>query len=393
MALQGDLDSFPLPDVLALLAGTEKSGRLEVQAGGGHGELWLRRGELLGGSASNAPNADQPADVLYEVLRLGGGAFRFEEVQVGEEGSAVAVEDALGQAEALVQEWRAIESVVPSIWSGLALRSELSQPMTVSPEQWRVLVAVGPAGTSRGVADVLGLTDLAACGQVRDLVERGFLDVYEVEHPELEVAEADQAYEQPLDEGHVEQSGPAEGYYDAHDEVATLSAEGGPVVIETREDALLPEPLPGDSTEWHDEVAGSVDRHRYDLVEPIDFDGAGEPGIQAEWPAATPLAPAPPMAADPSPAPVPFAQPEAHAHPAGQGAWNTPARGLPRAADDDDIFVADAAPSGSPSDVPRSHQAPAIASPPPLPGPHQADRYSVEDDRDSLMRFLSTVKP
>lgn len=42
MALQGDLDSFALPDVLRLLSTTTKGGRLAVASRIGSGEVWLR---------------------------------------------------------------------------------------------------------------------------------------------------------------------------------------------------------------------------------------------------------------------------------------------------------------------------------------------------------------
>ena len=126
MALQGDLDSFPLADVLSLLAATAKSGRLEVQAATGTGELWLRRGNLIGGAASASPHVEQPDEVVYELLRLGGGLFHFDDIEVDDEGPEMSATDAITRAEALVAEWSAIESVVPSVWSSLALRAELS---------------------------------------------------------------------------------------------------------------------------------------------------------------------------------------------------------------------------------------------------------------------------
>ena len=63
MALQGDLSSFALPDVLRLLASTGKSGCLEVSTSPGTGEIWMYEGRIVGGAVSSASHAVEPADV------------------------------------------------------------------------------------------------------------------------------------------------------------------------------------------------------------------------------------------------------------------------------------------------------------------------------------------
>ena len=78
MALQGTLETFALPDVLRLLASTKKSGVLRVDTERGHGEVVVVDGALAGGSAERAPLAEDPADVLFELLRSADGSFLFD---------------------------------------------------------------------------------------------------------------------------------------------------------------------------------------------------------------------------------------------------------------------------------------------------------------------------
>ena len=70
MALQGDLQSFALNDVLRLLAGTSKSGRLAVAGSDRKGDLWLDGGRIAGGDVSSAPYATEVVDVVLELLRF-----------------------------------------------------------------------------------------------------------------------------------------------------------------------------------------------------------------------------------------------------------------------------------------------------------------------------------
>src|SRR3954466_6067627 len=95
VALQGDLSSFTLPDVLRLLAGTGKSGSLEVSSPPATGEVWLREGGVVGGMVSTAPHAVRPADVVLEQLRLDGGTFVFDDNEDIDDGEATSVTDTL----------------------------------------------------------------------------------------------------------------------------------------------------------------------------------------------------------------------------------------------------------------------------------------------------------
>ena len=88
MALQGDLQSFALNDVLRLLAGTSKSGRLAVAGSDRKGDLWLDGGRIAGGDVSSAPYATEVVDVVLELLRFGDGSFAFHDDETAPDTSA-----------------------------------------------------------------------------------------------------------------------------------------------------------------------------------------------------------------------------------------------------------------------------------------------------------------
>lgn len=259
MALQGDLHSFALADVLRLLAGTTKTGRLDVAGDAGNGEVWFDRGDLVGGEVTTSPHATSSADVVFEMLRFENGTFRFDEGEVPPDTVERSdVDDAIAAAEDLLVRWVAIEAVVPSVHSWVSLVESVdADTITVSGDQWRLLAAIAGGSTPRRLGDRFELTDLESCAAVRDLVELGLVEVGESLEPTV-------TYDA------VDIEPPTDPVADDDDDVFHLSAEDGPVVLETRDDALLPEPLPGEGTSFVGELdgLGTVDGRTYGTSEP-----------------------------------------------------------------------------------------------------------------------------
>jgi hypothetical protein len=190
VALQGSLEDFALPDVLALLASTKKTGELHVSGDRGGGRLWLRGGEVVWAEAGDATDA---VDCLFELLRVGGGQFRFTaDVDPPEEGPPTPVDPLLAEAAARLAEWEAIERVVPSLRTVVRLEPEPpAAEVVVSAEQWRVLVAVADGGTVSAVARALGTGEFGACRAVAELVGAGLVAVVAGAAPEARSGAAD----------------------------------------------------------------------------------------------------------------------------------------------------------------------------------------------------------
>src|SRR5438270_2691297 len=75
VSLQGSLDGFPLPDVLALLASTRKRGELRVAGQQGAGRVWVADGAVV---AAESGSVRAPVDVLFQLLRVDAGSFSFD---------------------------------------------------------------------------------------------------------------------------------------------------------------------------------------------------------------------------------------------------------------------------------------------------------------------------
>lgn len=397
MALQGDLQSFALPDVLRLLAGTSKTGRLGVTGVERTGDVWLRDGQIVGGAVSSAPHAYEPADVVFELLRFENGSFAFEDDEAPSEANEpTSVDDAIGRAEELVREWDEVESVVPSVESWVTFAPEIEgDATTVSADHWRTLAIVGSGLTVREVGDHFEVTDLAASRRVKELVEAGLVDLGDV--PADRPAPAP-SYDQVADT--------------EVDDLSVLRADDGPVVLETSEDALLPEPLPSEGTSFEGDLNDmtSVDGRSFGAAD--EEPPAEEPAFGAYEPYEAPAEPEPftPYGvADPVEDPVddvstdPFASfgPDPAAHlmeeapaPEPFAAAPAPERHDPFGDDgsqpfggNDDFF---GAPSGSNATEEVSDDP--LDSTPSTDAASDAAAEGGDSDRGALLNFLSTVK-
>ena len=181
MALQGTIDAFPLVDVLQLLAASRKTGRLVVEGDRGLGQLFVVDGLLVGGGVRGREEGDPDATV-FELLRFGDGSFLFESGADAPEAPWEPVElpTVLEAATALLQEWAAIEEVVPSLSHRVAMAPTLGQEsVKVDDAEWALLSASGTRPDVATVAADLELTEHEACRRVVALVLRGLMVVDE----------------------------------------------------------------------------------------------------------------------------------------------------------------------------------------------------------------------
>lgn len=182
MALQGSLDTFALPDVLNLLATTNKTGGLHVVNGRISGSIWLGEGKVV---AANSGRAKQTVDAVAELLRLSTGDFAFDTDDVADEPKdRFEVTEVLAKASAQVAEWLEIEKVVPSLDVQVKLVPEApSTVVTLSAKQWEVVLAATSASNVDQIVDATGRSEFLVCKTVKELVEAGLASVEGVDLP------------------------------------------------------------------------------------------------------------------------------------------------------------------------------------------------------------------
>ncbi len=174
MSLKGSFETIALPEVMALLASSNKSGELRVVGGHLEGRLWLEDGCLV---ASSVGKAHGHVEALFELLCLTEGNFVFTDGAVSAAPEEpIPVAPVVRQAEERLQEWRDIESIVPSLEHRVRLIPDLPTPeVTLTADEWRLVMAIALAGTVRGALEELSLSHFEGCRGIRRLVDFGLV--------------------------------------------------------------------------------------------------------------------------------------------------------------------------------------------------------------------------
>lgn len=179
MALQGTLETFALPDVLRLLASTKKTGCYRLSGDRGSGSLFVKGGQLVGGEIANAAAVKDTFEIAFELMRFTDGDFVFEDgIEGGDPREPIDVEVALEEAGKMLEEWTAIEMVVPSLDHWITLQPELNEDeVTIRADKWISVVAIGSGSTVRRLGTILGLGELPISRTVKELVEMGLIEL------------------------------------------------------------------------------------------------------------------------------------------------------------------------------------------------------------------------
>jgi Domain of unknown function (DUF4388) len=177
LALQGTLDAFPLPDLLRILATTNKTGYVLLESERGRGGVWFDRGAVVGIATDRATGQVPLDELLFELLRYQQGGFRF----IADEAPHQPIEPQeleaiLRRATHLLEEWRTLEQIVPSLEHEVVLAPALRhEQILINADCWSTLVAIGDGRTIGALAERLGLGELGVSRTLRDLVELGIV--------------------------------------------------------------------------------------------------------------------------------------------------------------------------------------------------------------------------
>ena len=143
--LNGNLDTFALPDVLRFIASGAVTGRVEITRDDVVGELAVDQGRFVGASLSDeeAPSTvDEALDIAVLLFDGSGGAFEVvQEEWVGGPLSLTA-EELVKAVERRRKEWAAVVDQLGALDEPLVIASTLpngTDQVLVRAEQWRLL--------------------------------------------------------------------------------------------------------------------------------------------------------------------------------------------------------------------------------------------------------------
>ncbi len=287
MSLEGTLETIALPDVLALLSVTAKTGELRIEADGGTGSVWFDAGAIAGFDVGNHRTA---VDALFALLRLKEGSFKFH---TGTRPvNAIDPQDVnplLEEAEDRLTQWPGIAAAVPSLDCELSLQETVDGTVMLRPDQWQLVTTVAGGHTVAAVLEARDLAEFEGCRAVKELVELRLVKV--TVPPAAEVPEAEHAVDDVSDYHAYEVADevPDEAPEDVLDAAPEQVSEPVPSEVSAlsmADEGYQPEEWTGpegpdvaDLSEIWDDEAGDVIRTAASPQDSAGENGAAEPEV------------------------------------------------------------------------------------------------------------------
>jgi hypothetical protein len=179
MTLRGEIEAFPLETVVQLIHSTSKTGQLEVRGNDSlGGTLGFDGGRLVAAVAGE--DVGEPA--LGSVFAVASGAFEFIPWSEAPTSNLTGdLDQLLDKAAEERDRFIAIRRIIPDDRSRFRLSERAAEKgeITLSPEQWRTLLAVNGDRDVTQVAEHLKGGKLVTRASLAALVESGFVDVVE----------------------------------------------------------------------------------------------------------------------------------------------------------------------------------------------------------------------
>lgn len=220
MALTGNIEVFPLPEVLRLLARSGRNGCLRVVSGAVDGRIYIREGTLslatvstdaefvaqvassgvveremvegrdpinLGEALAAGRNPEDLTEIvrehvieaLYRIRRPEAGTFEFlvDAESRFRTGQAFDTEQVVAEADRRAVDWADIEQTIADMHLPVRMVRELRQDeVNVSAATWRVLASLDGGSSVAEIARHLGTTEFRAAREVASLIRSSLIE-------------------------------------------------------------------------------------------------------------------------------------------------------------------------------------------------------------------------
>ncbi len=178
MALTGNTDTFPLPDILRFLATTRKTGCLRLMTQTGSGAVFIELGAISALETSATLASTPITEKMFSLLRMGDGEFTFQSDVTTESSATTMVEPLLDQANSLIEQWPSISKVIPSLDVTIRLVPKLpTAAVTLRADQWAFVALIGGGVSVRALGAHLSMGEFAISHAIKELHDGGLVAI------------------------------------------------------------------------------------------------------------------------------------------------------------------------------------------------------------------------
>ena len=175
MQLDGNLNKFPLRELIEMVVYSSVTGVLELRAGADIGQIFFRDGQPYHAAAGERTGMEAVAAMFEER----DSPFRFV-ADRETEASTLWIDpwELIERGEKQSRQWLRIRTFIPNLECVPALHgTPVTNQIHISEAVWPVLAAVDGRRNVVEIATYLNLVLLDACVALADLVEQGLIDI------------------------------------------------------------------------------------------------------------------------------------------------------------------------------------------------------------------------
>jgi hypothetical protein len=188
MALSGDLNDFPLEDILKIIHGQKKTGILSVSFKEEQEEkeilIYFYDGEVV--NINHNTLFGKPA--IEKLASVSQGKFDFhssEDLQI-KQTSKLNFDDFLKIYKESADKWQPVRKLFPSLTMKVFLSEAGSGKVDFKKEEWKLITSIGEGITIKELLEKLGLGELDILYLLKNLKEKSVIKVEENKEAEIE---------------------------------------------------------------------------------------------------------------------------------------------------------------------------------------------------------------
>lgn len=175
MSFQGSLRELQLADVVQLVAGSGKTGKFVLAHDDEEGEIFLKQGRIVHAQVGGVSGEE----AVYILASWSAGEFSF---QPGAESDRETVHKSntrlMMEAAHQHDEWRVLGRKIPGLSAVPTLASpEAGRPVTLSPVEWRQIVAIDGKKSVRDLARESATSSFEVAKTLYGLVTAGLVEM------------------------------------------------------------------------------------------------------------------------------------------------------------------------------------------------------------------------
>jgi len=173
--LDGNLNKFPLRELIEMVVYSSVTGVLELRAGADIGQIFFRDGQPYHAAAGQR----EGMDAITAMFEERDSPFRFV-ADSEAQGSTLWLDpwELIERGEAQASQWARIRTCIPNLECVPALRdTPAASQIHIRETVWPLLSAVDGQRNVIEIAKYLNLVQLDACVALADLVEQGLIEI------------------------------------------------------------------------------------------------------------------------------------------------------------------------------------------------------------------------